>query len=339
MVQKAGLIAAAVIVIVIIAAAVVYLASQPALTPTPTPTKIKMAVVYVTPVEEPWNSALHTAMTKAVSELGIEYDYQESVSVADVERVLRDYVQRGYDLIWAHSYGFGDAARKVGRDFPNAKILHGSGLETTSNVGIYDYWIHEATYLEGVIAGLMTKTNKIGIVAGYPVPDVDILLNAFIKGAIDINPNVKVMVTFIESWYDPPKAMEAAKAQMDAGADVLFAERHGVISAAAERGVWVFGNIVDQTQEAPKVVLTSAVWDLYPFVEEMTMLIKEGKWKADNYAWGMAKGCSKLAPLNPAIPKDIQDKIEDLRKKIVAGELKVLVNPNDPKEVWPGVVL
>ena len=141
-------------------------------------------------------------------------------------------------MIFGDAFGNEEAVRRVAAEFPEIAFVFGSGFGPSEpNLSVFDNWIHEPAYLSGMLAGGMTKTNKIGVVGGMPVPEVNRLVNAFIAGAKEINPDAKVLVSFINSWFDPAAAKEAALAQVDAGADVLYAERFGVIEAAKEKGI------------------------------------------------------------------------------------------------------
>ena len=152
-------------------------------------------------------------------------------------RAARSRRQQKPDIIFGDAFGNEEAVRRVAKDFPKIAFVFGSGGGPSDpNVSVFDNWIHEPAYLCGMLAGGLTKTGTIGVVGGYPVPEVNRLVNAFIAGAKEINPEAKVLVTFINSWFDPAAAKEAALAQIDAGADVLFAERFGVIEAAAGKG-------------------------------------------------------------------------------------------------------
>jgi len=315
---------------------------------TPTPAKkIRIAVIYVTPIEEPWNMALHMAMKWAEEELGIKYVYIEKVHEADVERVMREYIAEGFKIIFAHSWGYHPTTIRLAKEFPDIIFCQGSGpvnIEWPQNVLLYDYWIQEAAYLAGMAAGLLTKTNKIGIVAGFPVPDVNRLVNAFIKGAKDVNPDVKPYIVFLESWFDPEKAKEAAMALIGEGCDVIYAERYGPEKAADEyfkktgKRIFVVGNIVNQNEIAPDVVIGSVVWDLKPFVKYVVDMLTKGEIKGGIIAWGMKEGWAKFVwndkLVKGIIPKDVVTKIATAKNEILADKLKVPIMEEDPREIW-----
>ena len=195
--------------------------------------KLKVAAIYTVPFEQQWVSRIHKALKAAEARGEIEYKASENVSNADYERVMREYATGGNQLILGEVFGVEAAARKVAKDFPKTSFLMGSsGKPQAPNFSVFDNYIQEPAYLSGMIAGGMTKTNKIGMVGGFPIPEVNRLMHAFMAGAKETNPKVEFTVTFINSWFDPPKAKEATFAMIDKGADVLYAERSGVSDAA-----------------------------------------------------------------------------------------------------------
>ena len=180
--------------------------------------KLKVAAVFETPIEEPWVNQIHVALLKAKDELGIEYTWSESVKSADFARVMRDYADSGYGLIMGDSFGAERIARRVAKDYPKVAFVFGSGIGPAEpNFGVFDNWIHEPAYLSGMIAGKMSKSNVVGVVAAMPIPEVNRLSNAFCAGAKEANDKVKCKFSFIGSFFDPPKAKEAALAQIEAG--------------------------------------------------------------------------------------------------------------------------
>src|SRR4029450_9141993 len=190
--------------------------------------KLKVAAVYTVPFEQQWVSRIHKALKAAEARGEIEYKASENVSNADYERVMREYATGGNGLIVGEAFAVEAAARKVAKDYPKISFLLGSsGKPQEPNFAVFDNYIQEPAYLTGMIAGAMTKSNHIGMVGGYPIPEVNRLMHAFMDGAREVNPNVKFSVSFIGSWFDPPKAKEAAFAMIDKGADVLDAERVG----------------------------------------------------------------------------------------------------------------
>ena len=230
----------------------------------------KIAAIFQTAIEEPWDGVIHKACLKVQKEMGnIEYEFTEKIAAADFEKVLREYAERGFDLIVGDAFLAGeDPARRIAKDYPEIAFAFGSEFGPVApNFSVFDNWIHEPSYLCGVIAGRLTKSNVLGVVAAIPIGEVNRLVNAFKAGALKVNPKVKVKISYIGGWFDPPKAKEAAIAQIEAGADLIFAERFGVFEAAKEKGVQAFGNMSDQNAMAPAVVVTGPMWDMYPTIK------------------------------------------------------------------------
>jgi basic membrane lipoprotein Med (substrate-binding protein (PBP1-ABC) superfamily) len=203
------------------------------------------------------------------------------------------------------------------------------------NFSVFDNWIHEPTYLCGVIAGSITETNVLGVVAAIPINEVNRLVNAFKEGALSVNPDVKVKIAYIGSWFDPPKAKEAAQAQIEAGADIIFAERFGVFEAAKENNVLAFGNMSDQHELAPEVVVTGPVWDLYPTVEYLVKTVRADAYVAQDLKdWSMmAKGGASLAPFHgfeKKLPADVFAAVKDLEQQIKNGVFRVPIVEEQP---------
>jgi basic membrane lipoprotein Med (substrate-binding protein (PBP1-ABC) superfamily) len=298
--------------------------------------KMKVAAVFGTPIEEPWVNQIHEAMLKAEAELGVEYDWSESTPSADYARVLRQYARDGYKFITGDAFAAEDIARRVAREFPDVAFVFGSGQGPAEpNFSVFDNWIHEPAYLSGMIAGKMTKTNTIGTVAAMDIPEVARLANAFCSGAKEANPQVKCKVTFIGSFFDPPKAKEAALAQLAAGADVLFAERFGVIEAAQEKGALAISNMSDQSSLAPDTVITGPVWDMWPTISTAIKQVQAGVYTAQDYGTFslMAKGGARLAPFHDfetKLPADVIKMVKDKEAAIMAGDFRVPVNESTP---------
>src|SRR6218665_2075168 len=300
-------------------------------------TKLKVAAVYTVPFEQQWVGRLHTALKAAEARGEIEYKASENVSNADYERVVREYATAGNQLIVGEAFAAEAAARKVARDFPKVSFLMGSsGKPQAPNFSVFDNYIQKPAYLTGLVAGGMTKTNKIGMVGGYPIPEVNRLMNAFMAGAKEANPKVEFMVTFINSWFDPPKAKEAAFAQIDKGADVLYAERFGVSDAAKEKGKLAIGNVINTQAQYPDTVVASALWNMEPTIDAAIKAVKAGSFKAEDcghFSHMKVKG-SEMAPLGTfekKVPAEIVAKVKAAEKAIVDGAFKVKVDDSQPK--------
>jgi basic membrane lipoprotein Med (substrate-binding protein (PBP1-ABC) superfamily) len=298
--------------------------------------KMKVAAIFSTPIEEPWVNQIHEAMLKAEEELGVEYTWAESVASADYARVLREFARDGHEFITGDAFAAEDIARRVAKEFPETAFVFGSGQGPAEpNFSVFDNWIHEPAYLSGIIAGKMTKSNTIGTVAAMDIPEVARLTNAFCGGAKEVNPEVKCKVSFIGSFFDPPKAKEAALAQIDAGVDVIYAERFGVIEAAQEKGILAISNMSDQQALAPDTVITGPVWDMWPTINAAIKQVQAGAYTAADFGTFsfMAKGGSRLAPLGPweaKLPADVLALVNEKQAAIMAGDFRVPVNESTP---------
>ena len=299
--------------------------------------KLKVAGIYTVPFEQQWAGRLHTALKAAEARGEIEYKASENVSNADYERVMREYATGGNTLIVGEAFAVEAAARKVAKDFPKVSFLMGSsGKPAAPNFSTFDNYIQEPAYLSGLIAGGMSKSNKIGLVGGFPIPEVNRLMNAFMVGAKETNPKVEFSVSFINSWFDPPKAKEAAFAMIDKGADVMYAERFGVSDAAKEKGKLAIGNVINTQDKYPDTVVSSALWNMEPTIDRALKLVKEGKFTAEEYGpYSMMKyKGSELAPLGTfekKIPADIVTKMRAKEKAILDGKFTVKVDDGQPK--------
>ena len=294
---------------------------------------------YATAIEEPWDGVIHSALNKAQDEGKIEYTYTDDIGYAgDMERVLREVAENNQpDIIFGDAFGNEEAVRRVAADYPEIAFVFGSGGGPAEpNFSVFDNWIHEPAYLSGMLAGGLTQSNIVGVVGGFPVPEVNRIVNAFIAGATAANPDVEVKTTFINSWFDPAAAKEAALAQVDAGADVLFAERFGVIEAAAENDLYAFGNMSDQKDLAPEHVVSGPVWNMIPTVEYVINQVAGGTYTAQDLKdFSMvAKGGASLASINEEVtgglPTELVEQVQAKEQEIISGLFRVDIDEAQP---------
>jgi len=294
---------------------------------------IKVAAIYTLPVEQQWISRIHKALKAAEARGDIEYTFSENVANTDYERVMREYAEGGQQLIVGEAFGLERAARKVAKDYPDTAFLMGSSFKPAgNNFSVFDNWIHEPSYLTGIVAGSATKSNVIGMVGGFAIPEVNRLMNAFMDGARSVNPDVKFLVNFIDSWYDPPKAKESAFAMMDAGADVMYAERFGVSDAAVERGVKAIGNVIDTSGDYPNTILSSAIWHMEPTIDHAIAAVADGTFKAADYGQYsfMKYGGGSVAVDAAQVPADVVAKVAAVEADIKSGKFVVTINNDAP---------
>lgn len=300
---------------------------------------LKVAAIYTVPVEQQWVSRIHKAATAAASRGEIDYVFSENVSNSDYERVMREYAEAGHKLILGEVFGVEDAARSVAGDYNATSFLMGSSFGPDPeypNFSVFDNYIQDASYLSGLVAGSMTKTGRIGMVGGFPIPEVNRLMNAFMAGAKESRPDVSFQVAFIGSWFDPPKAKETAFAQIDGGADLLYAERFGVSDAARERGALAIGNVIDTQPEYPDTVVVSALWHFEPTLQAAIDRVKDGTFMAEDYGvFSLMKhgGCS-LSPLGTfegKVPAETMKLVAEREAAIKSGAFTVEILDDEPK--------
>jgi len=302
--------------------------------------KLKVAGIYTVPFEQQWVSRLHKALLAAQARGEIEYKASENVANPDYERVMREYATGGNQLIVGEAFAVEAAARKVAKDFPKVSFLMGSSAKPQApNFSVFDNFIHEPSYLAGMVAAGVSKSGKIGLVGGFPIPEVNRLMNAFMAGAKEVNPKMQFSVSFINSWFDPPKAKEAAFAMIDKGADVMYAERFGVSDAAKERGKLAIGNVINTQDKYPDTVVASALWHMGPSIDRAIKLVKDGKFAPEDYGvYSMMKHKgSELAPLGTfekKVPADVVTKMRAKEKAILDGTFTVKIDDSQPKAAF-----
>jgi basic membrane lipoprotein Med (substrate-binding protein (PBP1-ABC) superfamily) len=293
---------------------------------------------YATPLEEPWNMVIHGALQHEEKLGRISYSWQDNLGSPDaMTSGLQAGLGRRPDLVFADGADSLDAIKAVAASNPGIAFVVGTSAEPVPpNLSVFDSNLSEPAYLCGVIAGKLTKTGIVGVVAGRSDTQVHRAINAYIRGVKDTNPAAKVKVTFIESWYDPPKAKQAALAQIEAGADLIWAEREGAIAAAREKGVLAFGNLVDQTGEGPDAVITGPVWSMVPLVDHAVSMAAAGMISGESYLdfSSLARGGAVLAPWHgwsEKLPPDLLELIRDKQHDIKIGEL--VINPTADRPV------
>lgn len=294
---------------------------------------VKVAGIFTLPVEQQWISRIHIALTAAQERGDIEYSYSENVSNTDYERVMREYAESGVNLVVGEVFGLERAARKVAADYPETAFLMGSSFAPQEpNFSVFDNFIHEPAYLSGMVAGAASESNVIGMVGGYAIPEVNRLMNAFMEGARETNPEVTFLVNFIDSWYDPPKAKESAFAMMDAGADIMYAERFGVSDAAVERGAKAIGNVIDTSADYPGTILASALWHMETTVDTAIAAVAAGSYAAEDYGQYsyMAHGGGSLALDEALVSADVVAAVKAKEAAIMDGSDSITVNDEAP---------
>lgn len=297
----------------------------------------RVFAAYVTPLEEPWNGVIHKALLDAKEAKQIHYTFADRLSKAeDLDRVLREQAKSA-DIIFADGYDHPAVVNKAAADFPKVAFVVGTpAAPREPNVSVFDSLLEEPAYLCGLIAGKMTKSNVIGIVAGKDEPTTNRSLNAFIQGSRDANERIKVKVGFTDTWYDPEKAAAAARKQIEAGADLIFAERVGVAMAARDKKVLLFGNLVDRHAAAPELTITGPIWDLGPTVKYVVARVKAGKYKSEDLRKlsSLASGGARLADWHgwdKKLPADVLKLVQEKQTAMMDGSFSVPKNTDRPK--------
>lgn len=287
--------------------------------------------VYVSPIGDAgWTFQHDMGRLQLEKETGVTTNYVENVAEgADAERVIREMAKRGDKVIFATSFGYMNFMLKVSKTFPNTAFVHATGYKMGKNMGIYNARFYEGRYLTGVIAGEMTKSNVLGYVAAFPIPEVLQGINAFIKGARSVNPKAELRVIWVNSWYDPGKERQASMTLMSQGADIIthHTDSTAVVQAAEEQGKYAFGYHSDMSKYGPKAHLTATTHLWGDYYTQTIKAVQAGNWKPESTWGGYKEGMIKLAPLNPAIPADLQARIVAMEKQLADGSLHPFAGP------------
>ncbi len=299
---------------------------------TGTAKKFRVAFVYVGPIGDGgWTFAHEQGRKYLVKTLpNVEATYIESVpeNPADAERVITELAQKN-DMIFTTSFGYMDPTLNVAKKFPKVIFEHATGYKTGDNMGNYQTRQYQPRYLAGIVAGKMTKTNLLGYVAAFPIPEVVGGIDAFTLGARSVNPQVKVKVVWTNTWFDPTVEKTAAQSLLTAGADVLAMHQDSpaVLQAAQEAGKYAFGNDSIMESYAPKAHLASPYWDWGKYYVDRVKAAMDGTWKPDTYLGGFKEGVVELSPLNAVVPADVKALIETKRKAMIDGTFDAYTGP------------
>lgn len=309
-------------------------AAAPASAPAPAPAegKLKVAFIYVGPVGDAGWSWAHDQARLDLQKTypWVETAYLESVPEgAGAERVLSQFAEKGFKLIFATSFGYMDAVMQVAPRYPDVVFMHCSGYKRAPNVGTYFGRMEQAKYLAGMMAGRMTRTGKVGFVAPHPIPEVIRHINGFTLGLRSVNPAATVHVVWTNSWFDPGKEKQAAFSLLDAGADIIAtgADSAAPLQAAQERGALAIGYDSDGRQFAPQAFLTAPIWDWTVIYRDVVRQVREGTWTSGDSFTGLESGLVKLARFSDKVPQEVQAQVNAAAAKIAAGELNIFAGP------------
>jgi basic membrane protein A and related proteins len=303
---------------------------------------LKVAFAYVGPVGDAGWTFAHDKARKAVeAEYGAKVvtSFVENVpEAADAERVIRDMVAQGNTLIFGTTFGYMQPMLKVAKDAKNVKFEHATGYKTAANLRTYDSRTYEGAYLAGVIAGGMTKSNVLGVVASIPIPEVIRNIDSFTLGAQSVNPKVETRVVWVNKWFDPPKESEGAQALLNDGADVLMqnTDSSAVLQAAEKAGKLGFGWDSDMKKFGPTAHLGSAVINWAPYYKQAVGEALDGKWKTGQSWWGVKEGAIDLVSISDKVPVALKQKVEAVKKGLRDGTFAIWKGPvadQDGKEL------
>ncbi|HEX8606010.1 MAG TPA: BMP family ABC transporter substrate-binding protein [Pseudoduganella sp.] len=307
--------------------------SATAIAPAQAQEPLKVGFVYIGPVGDAGWTYSHEqgrlAMEKALGGK-VKSTYVENVPEgADSERVIRKLAADGNKLIFTTSFGYMNATEKVAKAFPNVVFQHATGFKAGKNLGAYEARLYEGAYLQGIIAGKMTKSNTLGFVGSFPVPEVVRNINAFTLGAQSVNPAIKTKIIWVNSWYDPAKERQAAETLIAQGADVLTqnTDSPATLQAAQEKGKYAFGWDSDMQRFAPKAHLTASTNQWGGYYTEVAKAVMAGTWKTGHVSGGLKEGMVKMSPLNAAVPADAAKAFEAKKAAFAAGTSAPFTGP------------
>ncbi|MDT8444389.1 MAG: BMP family ABC transporter substrate-binding protein [Desulfuromonadales bacterium] len=294
--------------------------------------KVKAGFIYVGPVGDAGWTYAHDQGRKEMEALPFvePSTYIESVPEgAESARVITGLVRKGHNLVFTTSFGYMDATLEVAKRNKDVVFMHCSGYKTAENVGNYFGRMYEPRYLSGIVAGKMTKADRIGYVAAFPIPEVIRGINAFTLGVRSVNPKAEVRVVWTQTWFDPGIERDAADSLLDVGADVLTMHQDApaTLQAAEARGAYVIGYNSDMRSFAPNAFLTAPVWNWGPLYSKIAREVKDGTWRPESIWWGMQQDLVRLAPLNDKIPAEVKQLVTEKTEAIKAGKLHPFAGP------------
>ncbi|HEU0222383.1 MAG TPA: BMP family ABC transporter substrate-binding protein [Paracoccaceae bacterium] len=304
--------------------------------------KIRIGFVYVGPVGDFGWSYQHDQGRRAIeAELGdrVETNYVESVPEGpDAERVITQMARGGTDLIFTTSFGYMDQTVKVARMFPDVKFEHATGYKRAENLSTYSSRFYEGRWVIGLIAGTMTKTNTIGYIASFPIPEVVQGINAAYLAAKSVNPDVKFKIVWVSTWFDPAKEADAANALIEQGADIIMqhTDSPAAMTIAEDKGILAFGQASDMKQFGPNAQLTSIVDNWAPYYVSRAKAVLDGTWESIDTWGGIDSGMVVIPPISDKVPADVKKLAEDAIEAIRAGAFHPFTGPIDKQDgsVW-----
>ena len=288
--------------------------------------KLKVGFVYVGPVGDHGWTYMHDKGRQSVVEAfgdQVETIYVESVKYGpDAERVMRQMAMQGADIIFATSFGYMEQMLKVAKDFPNIKFEHATGYKTAPNMSVYSSKFYEGRYIQGVIAGMMSKNGKAGYIASFPIPEVVRGINAFYLGATSINPDFDLDIVWVNTWYDPAKEGDAAGVLIGQGADIItqHTDSTAPLQIAQSKGILAFGQASDMYNFAPDSQMTAIIDQWGPYYVARVKAVLDGTWESSDTWGGMDTGMVEMSPYTN-VPPAVEIVAKNLEAAIKSGEL------------------
>ncbi|MEC7668812.1 MAG: BMP family ABC transporter substrate-binding protein [Pseudomonadota bacterium] len=304
--------------------------------------KVKAGFIYVGPVGDGGWTYEHDQGRKAVeAELGdaVETVYQESVPEgADAERAITQMALSGADIIFTTSFGYMDPTLNVAAKFPDVKFEHATGFKRADNVSVYSARFYEGRAIQGHIAGKMTKTNKVGYIASFPIPEVIRGINSAYLHAKKVNPDVEFSIVWAYTWFDPAKEADAARALIDNGADVILQHTDSTApqAAAQEAGnVITFGQASDMAEFGPVPRVSSIIDNWAPYYIDRVKAVMDGTWESTDTWDGISTGMVGIGEISSAVPADVKAEALALKDAIAAGEYHPFTGPINKQDGTP----
>jgi basic membrane protein A len=297
----------------------------------------KVAVLHIGPIEDyGWTYEGHLGAQQMAEDLPyVELSEKEEACGPDAPQIMREYAEARGKVILCHSYNFGEYIEEVAPDYPDITFMWGAGVEKKApNAGTYFGRMYEARFLAGIVAGAMTKSNRIGYAAAIPTSEVIRGINAFARGVASVHPDARVYVEWIGEWYNPPEEKEATLSLIDQGCDIIthHSDSYAPAEAAEEKGIYYISFGSDMRQFAPHVFLTGTLWNWAPIMADIVKAVHDGTWNehpGQDWWYGLTEGGVKLAPFSDVVPDDVRELVETKKQAIIEREFEVFPGMTD----------
>jgi basic membrane protein A and related proteins len=293
----------------------------------------KVGFVYVGPVgDHGWTYQHDQGRLALEKHFGdaVETTFVENVSEgADTERVIRQLVTAGHDMIFTTSFGFMNATANMAEQFPGVIFEHATGYRRADNLATYLSVTYQGRYVSGFLAGKLSETGKIGYIASFPIPEVIRDINAVMLGAQAVRDDAEMVIIWANTWYDPAREAEIAGVMIDQGVDVIIqhTDSPAALQVAEERGVWAVGQASDMTRFGPTAHITAVVNDWGPYYVERVQAVMDGTWESHDFWGGMAEDVIRLTPINERVPAEVAEEAMAIADSIEAGSFHPFTGP------------